>query len=404
MGVRRPASPPPTAPNYRARRLARIRGWLVVAALCRLLVDASLPAPRHRVSAGSSSPFRSMRLRGFLAAAAALGARALAPPRHRWPPATRLREGAHPELPYGTNRRSLRGIWRLRRDCEGVATEDIVVTLNARGEFSASYHPRGDVDEATAARHEAFAAAFYGRWYSDNEDDREVRLARFERKSPVDWYIAMPLDEDSPLTAYSGNVLEGAHSPEWIGKFEMTPLWPETHQLLPPPPIEAPPYNAKELAGDYYLVWTDGDDGETVLYSVSLGQDLKWASRGEEEFRGSASRREAGLAVRPSLPTRTLDDVSRLERAAAKEARADREWLLRAADLRHEAAAAFDLGRAVRMEAVLPHVVGLGQRHLRRTRRTNATSGACAEHGTRPLGAGGGRRAIGLWASPPAAP
>ena len=56
----------------------------------------------------------------------------------------------------------------------------------------------------------AFAEKLNGRWYCDG-DDQELRLARFERQSPVEWYTGMPADRDAPLSPYSGHVTLGAH-------------------------------------------------------------------------------------------------------------------------------------------------------------------------------------------------
>ena len=114
--------------------------------------------------------------------AAALLATAIAwsPPR---PPRinTQLREGAFPEPDFARGRQSLRGLWRLQRTCEDEGDcQDIVVNLKASGTFTAT--SQGD-DEAM----KAFAEKLNGRWYCDGED-QELRLARFERQSPVEWY------------------------------------------------------------------------------------------------------------------------------------------------------------------------------------------------------------------------
>ena len=255
--------------------------------------------------------------------AAALLATAIAwsPPR---PPRinTQLREGAFPEPDFARGRQSLRGLWRLQRTCEDEGDcQDIVVNLKASGTFTAT--SQGD-DEAM----KAFAEKLNGRWYCDG-DDQELRLARFERQSPVEWYTGMPADRDAPLSPYSGHVTLGAHEPEWIGRFELTPLWPETHVWLPSPPLAAPNFRADAVAGPHYLVWTT-EDGAT-LYDVELKPDLTWESSGG--FDGSSARREAGVAVARSIvDTRgALDAVASLERSVSRESRADREWLSRAA-------------------------------------------------------------------------
>ena len=241
------------------------------------------------------------------------------PPRcHR----IRLREGAFPEPDFARGRQSLRGLWRLQRSCEDEGDcQDIVVNLKASGTFTAT--SQGD-DEAM----KAFAEKLNGRWYCDGED-QELRLARFERQSPVEWYTGMPSDPDAPLSNYAGHVTLGAHEPEWIGRFELAPLWPETHVWLPSPPLSAPNFRADAVAGPHYLVWTT-DEG-AVLYDVDLKADLTWESSGG--FDGSSARQEAGVAVSRSIAdTRgALDAVASLERVIAGETRRDREWLAKAA-------------------------------------------------------------------------
>ena len=168
--------------------------------------------------------------------------RVAAPPRTGSP--TRLSKGAFPEERFDrVPRQSLRGLWRLRRDCEGEIVDDVVLTLKAAGTFSAVFSPQVAADDATAARGAKFAAALRGRWYCDTAN-REVRLARFERQSPVEWYTGMPVDSDATLSAFEGHVTYGASEPEWIGRFEMWPMWPATHGFLPVPPLEAPRFDA----------------------------------------------------------------------------------------------------------------------------------------------------------------
>jgi len=235
---------------------------------------------------------------------------------------TQLREGAFPEPDFARGRQSLRGLWRLQRTCEDEGDcQDIVVNLKASGTFTAT--SQGD-DETM----KTFAEKLNGRWYCDGED-QELRLARFERQSPVEWYTGMPAEPDAPLSRYAGHVTLGAHEPEWIGRFELTPLWPETHVWLPSPPLSAPNFRAEAVAGPHYLVWTT-EDGAT-LYDVELKPDLTWESSGG--FDGSSARREAGVAVARSIAdTRgALDAVASLERSVSRESRADREWLSRAA-------------------------------------------------------------------------
>ena len=234
----------------------------------------------------------------------------------------RLREGAFPEPDFARGRQSLRGLWRLQRTCEDEGDcQDIVVNLKASGTFTAT--SQGD-DEAMSA----FAEKLQGRWYCDGED-QELRLARFERQSPVEWYTGMPADRDAPLSPYAGHVTLGAHEPEWIGRFELTPLWPETHVWLPSPPLSAPNFRAEAVAGPHYLVWTTEEGA--VCYDVELKADLSWESNGG--FDGSTARREAGVAVARSIvDTRgALDAVVSLERVTAGETRRDREWLAKAA-------------------------------------------------------------------------
>ena len=60
----------------------------------------------------------------------------------------------------------------------------------------------------------AFAEKLNGRWYCDG-DDQELRLARFERQSPVEWYTGMPADRDAPLSHASGHVTL-AHEPSGL--------------------------------------------------------------------------------------------------------------------------------------------------------------------------------------------
>jgi len=250
------------------------------------------------------------------AAALLVPAVAWSPPR---PPRinTQLREGAFPEPDFARGRQSLRGLWRLQRTCEDEGDcQGIIVNLRASGTFTAT--SQGD-DEAM----ETFAEKLQGRWYCDGED-QELRLARFERQSPVEWYTGMPSEPDAPLSPYSGHVTLGAHEPEWIGRFELTPLWPETHVWLPTPPLAAPNFRAELVAGQHYLVWTTEDGA--VCYDVDLKPDLTWESSGG--FDGAA-----GVAVSRSVAdTRgTLDAVASLVRSASRESRADREWLTRAA-------------------------------------------------------------------------
>ena len=251
---------------------------------------------------------------------------ALAPlaPRRR---TTRLSKGAFPEQEFSaTPRRSLRGVWRLRRTCDedrhGI--DDIVVTLKASGTFSAAYFPSAPAAEDVAKAREAFAAKLSGRWYSDG-DDREVRLARFERQSPVEWYTATPAD-DALLGAFAGHVTYGASSPEWIGRFEMEPLWPDTHAALPPPPERAPRFRNADAVGAWYLVCRGGTSSEdAVLYDLRLYANRTWET--VDGFDGSASRREAGVAVNRRLDAESMRGVLGLERAAAKETRAGRDFL-----------------------------------------------------------------------------
>ena len=108
------------------------------------------------------------------------------------------------------------------------------------------------------------------------------------------------------------------------GRFELAPLWPETHVWLPTPPLAAPNFRAEAVAGPHYLVWTT-DDG-AVCYDVDLKADLTWESSGG--FDGAA-----GVAVSRSVAdTRgALDAVASLERVTAGETRRDREWLAKAA-------------------------------------------------------------------------
>ena len=94
--------------------------------------------------------------------------------------------------------------WRLQRTCEDEGDcQDIVVNLKASGTFTAT--SQGD-DEAM----KVFAEKLRGRWYCDGED-QELRLARFERQSPVEWYTGMPSEPDAPLSNYAGHVTLGAH-------------------------------------------------------------------------------------------------------------------------------------------------------------------------------------------------
>ena len=77
-------------------------------------------------------------------------------------------------------RRSLAGVWRLRRDVEGDVIDDVIVTLSAAGSsergrlqsgtFAAIFHGEdgaraGGGGDAAAAR--AFAASMRGRWSLD---------------------------------------------------------------------------------------------------------------------------------------------------------------------------------------------------------------------------------------------
>ena len=243
-----------------------------------------------------------------------------APPRLRCP--TKLREGVFPEPDFARGRQSLRGLWRLQRTCEDEGDcQDIVVNLKASGTFTAACH--GD-DEAM----KVFAAKLNGRWYCDG-DDEELRLVRFERQSPVEWYTGLPTDPKLTLSHYAGHVTLGASESEWIGRFTLAPLWPETHAWLSSPPLAAPNFRADAVAGPHYLVWTTEDGA--VMYDVDLKADLTWESSGG--YDGSSARREAGVAVARSIAdTRSaLDAVASLERSASRESRADREWLTRAA-------------------------------------------------------------------------
>ena len=263
---------------------------------------------------------------------------ALAPPA-----ASRIRRrrvargaGAFPEVEFASSpRQSLRGVWRLRRDCEEDATaiDDIIVTLKASGTFSSAYFPLVEpADEAVAATMRTFAAALKGRWYSDS-DDGEVRLARFERQSPVEWYTGMPANKTAPLSAIRGHVTFGASEPEWIGRFAMEPLWPETHAALPrlPAARATTPFAAPAAAaGAWFLVCTGGvaaDDDERVAFEVALHKNRTWETI--DGFDGSASRREGGISV-SAAGAASLRDLVSLERAAAEEARADRAFLRRA--------------------------------------------------------------------------
>ena len=96
---------------------------------------------------------------------------ALAPPA-----ASRIRRrrvargaGAFPEVEFASSpRQSLRGVWRLRRDCEEdeTAIDDIIVTLKASGTFSSAYFPLVEpADEAVAAPAEVPGVSSPG--YSD---------------------------------------------------------------------------------------------------------------------------------------------------------------------------------------------------------------------------------------------
>lgn len=264
----------------------------------------------------------------LLAAIGVLRASALLAPTSRLRPPSRLGKGAFPELEFAPDadapRRSLRGLWRLRRDCEGEVVE-VVVSLKASGAFESSYHPRGGATAEVAARGRDFAGRLRGRWYSDSED-RELRIVRFERKSPVEWYTGAPVDGDSSLGSYAGHVTYGASEPEWIGRFQLAPLWPETHAYLPAPPAEAPAFAAPGVAGAWVLLHSE-TGGRATAYDVALYGNLTWETR--NGFEGSGARREAGVAARPSLAaSRTaLDGLLRLERANARDGRADRAFL-----------------------------------------------------------------------------
>ena len=243
-------------------------------------------------------------------------ATAWSPPRPPRSNRIRLREGAFPEPDFARGRQSLRGLWRLQRTCEDEGDcQDIVVNLKASGTFTAT--SQGD-DEAMSA----FAEKLQGRWYCDGED-QELRLARFERQSPVEWYTGMPANRTAPLSAIRGHVTFGASEPEWIGRFAMEPLWPETHAALPRLPADraTKPFAAPAAAaGAWFLVCTGGvaaDDDERVAFEVVLHENRTWETI--DGFDGSASRREGGISV-SAAGAASLRDLVSLERAAASSA------------------------------------------------------------------------------------
>ena len=81
----------------------------------------------------------------LLAAIGVLRASALLAPTSRLRPPSRLRKGAFPELEFAPDadapRRSLRGLWRLRRDCEGEVVEVVVSLKYFVGTFALARAP-----------------------------------------------------------------------------------------------------------------------------------------------------------------------------------------------------------------------------------------------------------------------
>ena len=236
----------------------------------------------HQKSVSRLQALRALSRCGY---ASALLATAIAwsPPR---PPRinTQLREGAFPEPDFARGRQSLRGLWRLQRTCEDEGDcQDIVVNLKASGTFTAT--SQGD-DEAM----KAFAEKLNGRWYCDG-DDQELRLARFERQSPVEWYTGMPAEPDRAAALRGPRHARRART-EWIGR--LTPLWPET-RWLPSPPLSAPNFRAEAVAGPHYLVWTT-EDGAT-LYDVELKPDLTGVERRLRRQLGAAGGGRSRSAI-----------------------------------------------------------------------------------------------------------
>ena len=220
------------------------------------------------------------------------------PPRcHR----IRLREGAFPEPDFARGRQSLRGLWRLQRTCEDEGDcQDIVVNLKASGTFTAT--SQGD-DEAMRA----FAEKLQGRWYCDGED-QELRLARFERQSPVEWYTGMPADRDAPLSATRATSRSARTSPSGL------PLRADAALARDACLAAVATAQRAELSGRgrrrTALPRLD-DRRRRSLYDVDLKPDLTWESSGG--FDGSSAAGVVAVARSIADTRGALDAVASLE-------------------------------------------------------------------------------------------